>query len=458
MSRRLVDKMSARLTVVLVVIFLCCLTTITNGHPHTTQAPLPVSICFLDPDPGSCRVMISRFYYEPKSDSCQPFLYGGCDGNANNFVRELDCLARCHGIGKKMYGLTGKPTSNPLVTRNYSPVFTVDFRPGTTTTQRLWRTLYDYSDYTNWWDKDHQDTTPRSPPNRQPYYPPSPAPESYYPSPQSYYPPPSPYYPPPAPDYYYPPPAPYYPPPYYPPSPAPESYYPPPAPQPYYPPPAPQPYYPPPAPEPYYPPPAPQPYYPPPAPQPYYPPPAPQPYYPPPAPGPYYPQPAPQPYYPPNTHPAQPYPPHTHAPHPTYPTYPPYPSYPPYPPYPPYPYDHHHHGQQPPYQPPYTAGPQPYPQPQPTTAIPTTLDPLLYFEELDGNCPGGMVLSKLDPATRRQCAVECMKTICMGFTFVDNEGGRGILCYVKQSLCPDPLPNANNVRYWRRINMTIVNL
>lgn len=58
------------------------------------------------PDTGLCRESIPRWYYNPFSESCERFTYGGCQGNQNNFEAEQQCLESCRGISKKdVFGL-----------------------------------------------------------------------------------------------------------------------------------------------------------------------------------------------------------------------------------------------------------------------------------------------------------------------------------------------------------------
>ena len=40
---------------------------------------------------GSCKGNISRYYYNHKSAKCELFVYGGCDGNLNNFETKESC-------------------------------------------------------------------------------------------------------------------------------------------------------------------------------------------------------------------------------------------------------------------------------------------------------------------------------------------------------------------------------
>ncbi|XP_049754583.1 kunitz-type protease inhibitor 1 [Elephas maximus indicus] len=58
------------------------------------------------PDTGLCQESIPRWYYNPFTERCSRFTYGGCHGNKNNFEEEQHCLESCHGISKKdVFGL-----------------------------------------------------------------------------------------------------------------------------------------------------------------------------------------------------------------------------------------------------------------------------------------------------------------------------------------------------------------
>ncbi|XP_074961679.1 kunitz-type protease inhibitor 1 [Phalacrocorax aristotelis] len=52
------------------------------------------------PDTGQCTESIPRWYYNPFSEKCDPFTYGGCGGNNNNFEKEEECMKSCSGITK----------------------------------------------------------------------------------------------------------------------------------------------------------------------------------------------------------------------------------------------------------------------------------------------------------------------------------------------------------------------
>eukprot|EP00803_Ostreobium_quekettii_P003963 evm.model.scf_299.8 EVM.evm.TU.scf_299.8 scf_299:98998-99722(+) len=59
------------------------------------QAACAVDICSLKPDPGPCRAFITRYYYDAEMKMCKTFVYGGCQGNANNFETAKECQDAC---------------------------------------------------------------------------------------------------------------------------------------------------------------------------------------------------------------------------------------------------------------------------------------------------------------------------------------------------------------------------
>ncbi|CAK7307150.1 Tissue factor pathway inhibitor 2 [Vulpes lagopus] len=56
--------------------------------------------CLLPPDVGPCRALIPSYYYDRYTQSCLPFTYGGCRGNANNFETWEACDEACRRIEK----------------------------------------------------------------------------------------------------------------------------------------------------------------------------------------------------------------------------------------------------------------------------------------------------------------------------------------------------------------------
>lgn len=52
-------------------------------------------ICSMNRDPGLCMGYFPRFYYNPSTKRCETFVYGGCQGNMNNFETLEACENTC---------------------------------------------------------------------------------------------------------------------------------------------------------------------------------------------------------------------------------------------------------------------------------------------------------------------------------------------------------------------------
>ncbi|XP_066495790.1 carboxypeptidase inhibitor SmCI-like [Tiliqua scincoides] len=57
-------------------------------------------ICKLPKKVGRCRASFPRYYYNYSTKKCESFTYGGCRGNANNFIKESDCIEQCQNSEK----------------------------------------------------------------------------------------------------------------------------------------------------------------------------------------------------------------------------------------------------------------------------------------------------------------------------------------------------------------------
>lgn len=55
--------------------------------------------CSLPQVSGQCDAYAPSFWHDPKTGLCEPFVYGGCSGNANRFPSREACLAACPGGG-----------------------------------------------------------------------------------------------------------------------------------------------------------------------------------------------------------------------------------------------------------------------------------------------------------------------------------------------------------------------
>ncbi|KAM8847299.1 low-density lipoprotein receptor-related protein 11 [Synchiropus picturatus] len=51
--------------------------------------------CAAAPVVGPCKGTFARWYFDREAGQCKHFLYGGCQGNHNNFLQESDCVAEC---------------------------------------------------------------------------------------------------------------------------------------------------------------------------------------------------------------------------------------------------------------------------------------------------------------------------------------------------------------------------
>lgn len=54
-----------------------------------------LDICVLPPDPGPCDARIQRWYFDEQQNTCVDFIFGGCQGNSNNFASKKKCRMIC---------------------------------------------------------------------------------------------------------------------------------------------------------------------------------------------------------------------------------------------------------------------------------------------------------------------------------------------------------------------------
>ncbi|XP_045151426.1 WAP four-disulfide core domain protein 8 [Echinops telfairi] len=69
--------------------------------------------CMLTMRRGVCKGSQSRWYYNSKQKACKPFLYTGCDGNANNFLSKTECKKNCRE-NKKQRACPTFPIANRM--------------------------------------------------------------------------------------------------------------------------------------------------------------------------------------------------------------------------------------------------------------------------------------------------------------------------------------------------------
>nr|XP_037275737.1 boophilin-G2-like [Rhipicephalus microplus] len=55
----------------------------------------PPEVCTYPADSGPCKAYMPRFFYNTEMKKCEQFIYGGCGGNANNFLTFDACEKKC---------------------------------------------------------------------------------------------------------------------------------------------------------------------------------------------------------------------------------------------------------------------------------------------------------------------------------------------------------------------------
>ncbi|EYC31475.1 hypothetical protein Y032_0004g2173 [Ancylostoma ceylanicum] len=75
------------------VLFLLCVSSV-----YLVYAQGDTGACYKEPKTGPCRASLPRFFYNKTSRTCEKFIYGGCEGNENNFEDEKECKRWCKAI------------------------------------------------------------------------------------------------------------------------------------------------------------------------------------------------------------------------------------------------------------------------------------------------------------------------------------------------------------------------
>jgi len=63
----------------------------TDKPPVTENLP---EKCLMKPDQGPCKAIFWKYFFNPKTGSCEEFLYGGCEGVVP-FETKEECQATC---------------------------------------------------------------------------------------------------------------------------------------------------------------------------------------------------------------------------------------------------------------------------------------------------------------------------------------------------------------------------
>jgi hypothetical protein len=71
--------------------------TSSGGISGTSGSSGGGGICSLSLDSGPCDAYVPSFGFSQADGNCQPFVYGGCQGNDNRFSSLAECEAKCGG-------------------------------------------------------------------------------------------------------------------------------------------------------------------------------------------------------------------------------------------------------------------------------------------------------------------------------------------------------------------------
>ena len=64
-----------------------------GGDDKGSAVTEKMSTCDMPKDPGPCRGYMVRWYWDREQQRCDRFVYGGCQGNTNNFMTLEECEA-----------------------------------------------------------------------------------------------------------------------------------------------------------------------------------------------------------------------------------------------------------------------------------------------------------------------------------------------------------------------------
>jgi hypothetical protein len=85
------------------------------SSPYEASSADSGSICSLPADPGPCKGNFLRYWYNQAAGGCEPFGYGGCEGNANQFDTLEACASACAQSVPSVDGGSALCTGTPVL-------------------------------------------------------------------------------------------------------------------------------------------------------------------------------------------------------------------------------------------------------------------------------------------------------------------------------------------------------
>lgn len=86
-----------------------------NAHAETKDSGAGVvnERCLMPKKVGPCRASYPRWHFNPTTMKCENFVFGGCNGNLNNFLSLEECAKTCHTVSDYSPS-SPEPPSSPL--------------------------------------------------------------------------------------------------------------------------------------------------------------------------------------------------------------------------------------------------------------------------------------------------------------------------------------------------------
>lgn len=54
-----------------------------------------MEVCLMEKKQGECYAYFEKWFYNPTTEECEMFVYGGCNGNENRFNSKPECEKKC---------------------------------------------------------------------------------------------------------------------------------------------------------------------------------------------------------------------------------------------------------------------------------------------------------------------------------------------------------------------------